>query len=171
MMRMAIRSSIVLVLSVALAAHANLGTGAARTRINLTHLNFLHTTTPYTALIPNHTTTDPGTPLDTWWVYASYNKANGRYNRTGGGDYHPITNTYGQGAYDTNDSARAAIVCPCHGMGRVDGPGNGHPRPRTCRPDGWSLQQRRSGTAARLYSCHRPTDLTCFDNGARHGSC
>jgi len=82
--------------------------------VNLAHLDFLHATVPYTASIPGHATTDLGTPLDAWWVYANYNKTDGSYTRTGGGDYHPITNTYGQGAYDTDDVARAAVAYLTH---------------------------------------------------------
>ncbi len=82
--------------------------------VNLAHLDFLHTTVPYTTSIPGHATTDLGTPLDAWWVYANYNKTDGSYKPTGGGDYYPITNTYGQGAYDTDDVARAAVAYLTH---------------------------------------------------------
>jgi len=116
------RWSIALVLVFAtLATGAGTGHGAARAAglgyaapVNLAHLDFLHTTVPYTTSIPGHATTDLGTPLDTWWVYANYNKADGSYTPTGGGDYHPITNTYGQGAYDTDDVARAAVAYLTH---------------------------------------------------------
>jgi len=89
----------------------NLGYGAP---INLAHLDSLHDTVPYTASIPGHATTDPGAPLDVWWVYANYNKADGSYTRTGGGDYNRATNTYGQGAYDTDDVTRAAVAYLTH---------------------------------------------------------
>src|SRR5437868_10415913 len=82
--------------------------------INLAHLDFLHDTVPYTTATPEHSTTDPGTPIDTWWVYANYNSANGAYTRTGGGTYNPVTNSYGQGAFDTDDVARAAVVYLTH---------------------------------------------------------
>lgn len=121
MMRMAVRWGLALVLIVVTASRPDGGMAVApasglgyRAAINLAHLDFLHSMTPYTASIPGHVTTDPGTPLDTWWVYANYNKANGTYTRTGGGDYHPITNTYGQGAYDTDDIARTAVVYLAH---------------------------------------------------------
>jgi len=115
------RWSIALVLVLAtLATGAGTGRGAARAAglgyaapVNLAHLDFLHTTVPYTTSIPGHATTDLGTPLDTWWVYANYNKADGSYTRTGG-NYYPITNTYGQGAYDTDDVARAAVAYLTH---------------------------------------------------------
>ncbi len=89
----------------------SLGYGAP---INLAHLDSLHDTAPYTTSIPGHATTDPGTPLDTWWVYANYNKADGSYTRTGGGAYDPATHTYGQGAYDTDDVTRAAVAYLTH---------------------------------------------------------
>ncbi|MDQ2827799.1 MAG: hypothetical protein M3Y74_01945, partial [Chloroflexota bacterium] len=82
--------------------------------VNLAHLDSLHATVPYTTAIPGHATTDLGTPIDAWWVYANYNKTDGSYKPTGGGDYHPITNTYGQGAYDTDDVARAAVAYLTH---------------------------------------------------------
>ncbi|HKO25035.1 MAG TPA: hypothetical protein VJY65_09920, partial [Chloroflexota bacterium] len=82
--------------------------------INLAHLDFLHATVPYTAATSEHSTTDPGTPIDTWWVYANYNSASGTNTRTGGGTYNPSTNTYGQGAFDTDDVARAAVVFLTH---------------------------------------------------------
>jgi hypothetical protein len=65
--------------------------------INLAHLDFLHDTVPYSATTSEHGTTDPGTPIDTWWVYANYNSSSGAYTRTGGGTFNPATNTYGQG--------------------------------------------------------------------------
>ena len=43
------------------------------------------------------------------WVYANH-EPDGSYQRTGGGTYDPATNTYGQGAYDADDVARAAVV-------------------------------------------------------------
>jgi len=121
MIRMATRRGIALFLAFALIAGANARPATARSvslgygaPINLAHLDFLHATVPYTTSIPGHATTDLGTPLDTWWVYANYNKSDGSYTQTGGGDYHPITNTYGQGAFDTDDVARAAVAYLAH---------------------------------------------------------
>jgi hypothetical protein len=83
--------------------------------INLGHLDFLHdsVTNPRTPRA-GHSTTDPGRPIDTWWVYANYNPATGTYTRTGGGAYDPSTNTYGQGAFDTDDVTRAAVAYLTH---------------------------------------------------------
>jgi len=124
MVRLVARWGTALVFIAALTVGVGHRTGAARAvsvtslgyaaPVNLAHLDFLHATVPYTTSIPGHVTTDIGTPLDTWWVYANYNKADGSYTRTGGGDYHPITNTYGQGAYDTDDVARAAVAYLTH---------------------------------------------------------
>jgi hypothetical protein len=83
--------------------------------INLAHLDFLHKSVPYPNTPPaGHSTTDPGTPIDTWWVYANYAPATGTYTRTGGGAYDPSTNTYRQGAFDTDDVTRAAVVYLTH---------------------------------------------------------
>lgn len=81
--------------------------------VNLGHLDFLHDTVPYTSSA-THSTTDPGTSIDTWWVYANYDAGTGTYTRTGGGAYDAGTNTYGQGAFDTDDVARAAVVYLTH---------------------------------------------------------
>src|SRR3954451_4407904 len=119
MLRMITRWSVALMLTLGTALAAGVGgtphvvqaaAGAPAPTINLAHLDFLHDTVPYTTATPEHSTTDPGTPIDTWWVYANYNSANGAYPRTGGGTYTPATNTYGQAAFDTDDVARAAVV-------------------------------------------------------------
>ena len=83
--------------------------------VNLAHLDSLHGSVAYPATPPaGHSTTDPGSPIDTWWVYANFNAATGTYTPTGGGAYDPATNTYGQGAFDTDDVSRAAIVYLTH---------------------------------------------------------
>jgi YD repeat-containing protein len=43
------------------------------------------------------------------WTYADH-QSDGSYQRVGGGTYDPATNTYGQGAYNADDMARAAVV-------------------------------------------------------------
>ncbi|MDQ6670380.1 MAG: hypothetical protein M3069_06455 [Chloroflexota bacterium] len=83
--------------------------------VNLAHLDFLHATVPDPITPPaGHGTTDPGVPIDTWWVYANANLADGTYTPTGGGNYDVATRTYGQGAFDTDDVARAAVVYLIH---------------------------------------------------------
>jgi hypothetical protein len=83
--------------------------------VNLGHLDFLHATVPYPGAPPaGHGTTEAGTPIDTWWVYANYDSGTGTYTRTGGGPYNPSANTYGQGAFDTDDVTRAAVAYLTH---------------------------------------------------------
>jgi hypothetical protein len=83
--------------------------------INLAHLDFLRDSVPYPNAPPTgHSTTDPGTPIDTWWVYAKFDPTTGAYTRTGGGNYSPSTNTYGQGSFDTDDVTRAAVAYLTH---------------------------------------------------------
>ena len=83
--------------------------------VNLAHLDFLHDSVPYPRKPPaGHSTTEPGTAIDTWWVYANYDSGTGTYTRTGGGSYDPASNTYGQGAFDTDDVTRAAVAYLTH---------------------------------------------------------
>jgi hypothetical protein len=77
---------------------------------NLAHLDFLgDAVTPPTQA--GHTTyrlaDEPS--LSVLWTYAEP-RADGSYRRLGGGTYHPDTNTYGQGAFNTDDLTRAAVV-------------------------------------------------------------
>jgi len=79
---------------------------------NLDHLDFLgDTVTPPSQ--PGHSTyrmaAEPS--LRVLWTYAEPDAtAVGGYRRLGGGTYHPDTNTYGQGAFNTDDLTRAAVV-------------------------------------------------------------
>lgn len=77
---------------------------------NLAHLDFLTTRVAPPAQA-GHTTyglnADPN--VGVLWVYANH-LTDGTYQRTGGGNYDQSTNTYGQGAYDADDIARAAVV-------------------------------------------------------------
>ncbi|HZX06514.1 hypothetical protein [Kribbella sp.] len=78
---------------------------------NLAHLDFLRTpVTPPAA--PGHSTYGSG-PLGVLWTYAEH-QADGSYRRVGGGTYDAATNTYGQGAYNADDIARAAVVYVRH---------------------------------------------------------
>jgi hypothetical protein len=83
---------------------------AATPLTNLAHLDFLGdaVTPPAQA---GHTTyrlaDEPS--LRVLWTYAEP-RADGSYRRLGGGTYHPDTNTYGQGAFNTDDLTRAAVV-------------------------------------------------------------
>ena len=80
------------------------------TLTNLAHLDFLtDTVTPPSQ--PGHTTyrLDSEPAVGVLWVYANH-LDNGTYERTGGGAYDAVHNTYGQGAFDADDLARAAVV-------------------------------------------------------------
>ncbi|WP_433383786.1 hypothetical protein ACQPZX_22325 [Actinoplanes sp. CA-142083] len=74
---------------------------------NLAHLTFLRdsVTPPAQA---GHTTYGPA-PIGVLWTYAEPNP-DGTYRRIGGGAYDPATDTYGQGAFNGDDIARAAVV-------------------------------------------------------------
>ena len=86
---------------------------------DLAHLDSL-TTTVRPPVLPGHRTygqqAEPG--LGVLWVYAD-RTADGSYRPTGGGAYDPVRDTYGQGAYDADDIARAAVVYLRHW--RADG--------------------------------------------------
>ncbi|HWD81685.1 MAG TPA: hypothetical protein VG497_22475, partial [Kribbella sp.] len=80
---------------------------AARRLSNLAHLDFLRAAVVPPAA-PGHTTYGSG-PIGVLWTYAEH-QADGSYKRVGGGTYDAATNTYGQGAYNADDIARAAVV-------------------------------------------------------------
>ena len=83
---------------------------AAAPLTNLTHLDFLQDdVAPPTQA--NHTTYDIGTEahVGVLWTYAD-RQSDGTFHRVGGGAYNPTTDTYGQGAYNADDIARAAVV-------------------------------------------------------------
>jgi hypothetical protein len=74
---------------------------------NLAHLDFLRAAVVPPAA-PGHTTYGSG-PLGVLWTYAD-RQSDGSYKRIGGGTYDAASNTYGQGAYNADDIARAAVV-------------------------------------------------------------
>lgn len=83
---------------------------AATPLTNLAHLDSLGATiTP--PVQAGHTTyrmaEEPS--IQVLWVYAEPDGSGG-FRHVGGGAYDPITNTWGQGSYDTDDLARAAVV-------------------------------------------------------------
>ncbi|GAA3567330.1 hypothetical protein GCM10022197_24310 [Microlunatus spumicola] len=113
------RPFVVLALSVALGAASLVGGPAARpapaeaattTVTNLAHLDFLLDDVSPKA-VTGHTTyrfaEDP--ELLVPWTYAD-RKDDGSYSRVGGGDLDPKTGDYSQGAFNTDDIARAAVV-------------------------------------------------------------
>jgi hypothetical protein len=81
---------------------------------NLAHLDFLRTTVqpPQQA---GHATYRQGSEPDlgVLWTYAN-RQPDGTYQRVGGGNYDPTTNTYGQGAFNADDISRAAVVYVRH---------------------------------------------------------
>lgn len=77
---------------------------------NLAHLDYLTDTVtppPQVGHTTYRLTEQPA--IGVLWVYANHLPAGG-YQRTGGGAYDPVRNTYGQGSYDADDIARAAVV-------------------------------------------------------------
>jgi hypothetical protein len=98
---------------VAAAPHAEAGPTAATPPARLTnldHLDFLgDTVTPPQQ--DGHTTyrLDSEPSVGTLWTYADHN-ADGSFRRVGGGTYDAATDTYGQGAFNADDMARAAVV-------------------------------------------------------------
>ncbi len=77
---------------------------------NLAHLDFLGDTVSPPSQA-GHTTyrmaSDPS--LRVLWTYAEPDGSGG-FRRLGGGSYDSVTNTYGQGAFNTDDLTRAAVV-------------------------------------------------------------
>ncbi|MGI8696530.1 MAG: hypothetical protein ACR2JQ_07755 [Mycobacteriales bacterium] len=87
---------------------------------NLAHLDFLTATVAPPTQARHSTyrlTRDPS--VGVLWVYANH-LPDGSYQRTGGGTYDPTHNSYGQGSYDADDIARAAVVYLRHWKQRAD---------------------------------------------------
>ena len=88
----------------------NAASAAPTTLTNLAHLDFLteQVAVPNTAA---HTTyrLEQEPEIGVLWVYADA-RANGTFERVGGGAYDAATNTWGQGAFDADDITRAAVV-------------------------------------------------------------
>ncbi|WP_022882445.1 hypothetical protein [Gryllotalpicola ginsengisoli] len=78
---------------------------------NLGHLDFLLDDVPLLAGVSGHTTyrlkQEP--TAEAPWVYAD-RQSDGSYRPVGGGTFDPETGYYGQGAFDADDIARAAVV-------------------------------------------------------------
>jgi len=77
---------------------------------NLSHLNFLLDEVPL-PVIAGHTTYQAAENpvVEAPWTYADKN-ADGSYTPIGGGDLDPATGYYSQGAFNADDTARAAVV-------------------------------------------------------------
>jgi hypothetical protein len=77
---------------------------------NLAHLDFLRDQVRPTPLAGHTTYQLAQRPfVGVLWTYAELQPGGG-YRRVGGGSYDPATNTYGQGAFNADDVARAAVV-------------------------------------------------------------
>jgi len=87
------------------------GVARAAPLTNTAHLDFLGDTVVPPSQ-PGHSTFG-SEPLGVLWTYADRN-ADGSYRRVGGGTYDAATNTYGQGAFNADDIARAAVVYVRH---------------------------------------------------------
>ena len=83
---------------------------AAGPLTNLAHLDFLTDRVAVTDKAEHSTYRLAADPkVGVLWVYAKAG-AHGKFARVGGGAYDPARNTYGQGAFDADDIARAAMV-------------------------------------------------------------
>ncbi|WP_233199622.1 hypothetical protein [Cryobacterium sp. N22] len=77
---------------------------------NLSHLNFLLADVPL-PVIAGHTTYQAAENpvVEAPWTYADKND-DGSYSPIGGGKFDPATGYYGQGAFNADDTSRAAVV-------------------------------------------------------------
>jgi hypothetical protein len=93
------------------AAHASPPSAPAADVTHLAHLDFLLDAAPLLPGIPGHTTyrqsQEPSAEAP--WVYADH-QADGSFKRVGGGAHDPVTGHWGQGSFDADDIARAAVV-------------------------------------------------------------
>ena len=97
------------------ATRAAAGTASATTAVapltNLAHLDFLLDEATPPAEVPGHTTyrlaEEPTLVLP--WTYAD-SRPGGAFQRVGGGKLDEATGLWGQGAYNADDIARAAVV-------------------------------------------------------------
>ena len=88
------------------------GVARAAPLTNTAHLDFLGATVAPPPQAGPHDV-PAGEPIGVLWTYADRN-ADGSYRRVGGGAYDAATNTYGQGAFNADDIARAAVVYVRH---------------------------------------------------------
>lgn len=76
---------------------------------NLSHLRFLLAEVPLPEIEGHSTTEQTARPGLAPWTYADH-RDGGTFERVGGGDLDPATDHWTQGAYNTDDISRAAIV-------------------------------------------------------------
>ena len=97
-------------LSVLIAATPGLAAAPSPRLTNLSHLDYLGDIVRPPAQAGHTTYRIVEEPeLHTLWTYAEPN-ADGTYRRVGGGSFDATTNTWGQGAFNTDDMTRAAVV-------------------------------------------------------------
>src|SRR5664279_2283663 len=112
--RAIIAGCVAVVCAAALATTASAATADSLARpvplTNLAHLNSL-----LASVVPpaqtGHTTYQLSSrpSIGVLWVYSNH-ESDGSFSNTGGGNYDAATNTYGQGSFDADDIARAAVV-------------------------------------------------------------
>jgi hypothetical protein len=96
------------------AAAGTVATDSPAGLTNLAHLDFLCTTVRPPDQAGHATYRQDAEPdLGVLWTYAN-RQTDGTYQRVGGGQYDPATNTYGQGAFNADDISRAAVVYVRH---------------------------------------------------------
>lgn len=78
---------------------------------NLAHLDSLLDSVPLLAGVPGHSTyrQSQESTAQAPWVYANH-QPDGSFQRVGGGSYDAATGHWGQGSFDADDIARAAVV-------------------------------------------------------------
>ncbi|GAA1577479.1 hypothetical protein GCM10009804_37570 [Kribbella hippodromi] len=96
-------------LAVPVAASSALPARAATRLSNLAHLDYLRASVS-PPVVAGHSTYGSG-PVGVLWTYAERDSG---YKRVGGGAYDAATDTYGQGAYNADDIARAVVVYVRH---------------------------------------------------------
>ena len=91
----------------ALAVPTGAAVAAPARLTNLAHLDFLLDDVALQP-VPGHSTTGSG-PVELPWTYADRND-DGTFRRIGGGDLDPATGRYSQGAFNSDDVSRSAVV-------------------------------------------------------------
>ena len=91
-------------------APAAAGTARSAPLTNLDHLDFLgDTVSPPEQRRHSTFRLGKNPAVGVLWTYAEH-ESDGSFRRVGGGTYDPATDTYGQGAFNADDIARAAVV-------------------------------------------------------------
>ena len=137
---------------------------------NLAHLDFLRRrrSTPPEQAGPHDLPARRGAAIGVLWTYAD-RRADGSYDRVGGGPYDPATDTWSQGAFNADDVSRAAVVYLRHWQqtGADDEPREGvRPAARAGLPADRrraERRQRRALDAARRHAEPQPEPVELPD--------